>query len=93
MPNLQKNFKNKYENFSNKKIKKNLSKTIINYNNNNNENVNNYNNSNNFINKNFNINIKYLKSKILLKNINNKKHSIDNLKKISMLISLNKKNY
>ena len=93
LPNLQKNFKNKYENYSNKKIKKNLSKTIINYNNNNNENVNNYNNSNNFINKNFNINNKYLKSKILLKNINNKKHSIDNLKKISMFISLNKKNY
>ena len=95
LPNLQKNLKNKYENYSNKKLKKNLSKTIINYYNNNNENVNNYNNSNNFINKNFinNNNNKYLKSKILLKNINDKKHSIDNLKKISLLISLSKKNY
>ena len=94
LPNLQKNLNNKYENYSNKKLKKNLSKTIINYYNNNNENVNNYNNSNNFINKNFiNNNNKYLKSKILLKNINDKKHSIDNLKKISLLISLSKKNY
>ena len=94
LPNLQKNLNNKYENNSNKKLKKNLSKTIINYYNNNNENVNNYNNSNNFINKNFiNNNNKYLKSKILLKNINDKKHSIDNLKKISLLISLSKKNY
>ena len=93
LPNLQKNIKNNYENFTNKKnIKKNLSKTIINYNNSNNncyEYVNNCNNSINFINKN---NKKYLKSKILLKNIKNKNHSIENLKQISLLVSLSKKN-